>query len=75
MNCSDFDGAEKYKLLIPSFYIINWILIIVGPMFFPVGYQYYCAGAWIAMLIKMCYVDFNMFFVLKRTYNSLKKNN
>ena len=73
MDITDFDGNQKFKYFIPSIYIINWILIITGPIFFPVYYQYYCAFAWIGMFLKMLYLDFNMAVILKRTFSTFQE--
>lgn len=73
MDITDFDGNQKFKYIVPSVYIINWILIITGPFFFPVYYQYYCFVAWIGMLFKMFYLDYNMAVILKRTFETFKE--
>lgn len=39
MDMHDFEGLTKYKLIIPAIYIINWLGMIFGPLFFPVVYQ------------------------------------
>ena len=41
MDIRDFEGNFKYKLYLPSVYILNWMLMIVGPFYFPVEYQKY----------------------------------
>lgn len=41
MDIKDFDNLGSYKLIIPITYIINWILMIIGPIFYPVNYQVY----------------------------------
>lgn len=42
MNPQDFNGIYKWKFLVPIVYIINWSLIVVGPLFFPYAYQIMC---------------------------------
>ena len=70
MDLKDFEGAEKYKYIVPSIFILHWVLMFVGPVFFPVEYQFYCALGWFAWICKMTYLDFNMAVILKRTYDT-----
>lgn len=42
MDHKDFNGIKKWKFLIPAFYLINWTLMIAGPLLFPFAYQIYC---------------------------------
>lgn len=39
---TDFIGIYKWKLLIPLLYLINWLLMIIGPIYFTYHYQIYC---------------------------------
>ena len=41
MDIKDFENNFKYKLILPIIYITNWILMIIGPLFYPVQYQQY----------------------------------
>ena len=41
MDIRDFENNFKYKLILPIIYVTNWILMVTGPFFFPVGYQKY----------------------------------
>lgn len=72
MDISDFEGNQKYKFVVPSLYIINWALIFIGPIFFPVEYQYYCFAIWMLAALKVVYVNFNLVVVFKRTYETLQ---
>ena len=51
MDIKDFQNNFKYKLILPFLYITNWILLIVGPIFFPIQYQQY-------YLIMISYLTF-----------------
>jgi hypothetical protein len=68
MDLKDYEGVEKFKYIVPSIFILNWILMIIGPVYFPVNYQYYCAIGWIAIIVKMAYLNYNMVVILKRTF-------
>lgn len=72
MDIADFQGLFKFKLIIPALYVFSWIAVFLGPSLFPVVYQRYCIGLWIFLLLKMCYLFFNMLVILARTYNTLK---
>ena len=74
MDIRDFEGNFKYKLIIPGLYVINWILIFLGPSVMPLCYQWYSILGWTFMIIKMLYVNFNMVVILKRTYTTLNSN-
>lgn len=39
MDIGDFEGLTKYKLIIPAIYVLNWLGMIFGPIYFPVIYQ------------------------------------
>jgi hypothetical protein len=68
MDITDFEGNFKYKLIIPTLYVLNWIFIFLGPSVMPVVYQWYSMIGWGFMIVKMLYIDFNMIVVLKRTF-------
>lgn len=52
MEIKDFQGTYKWKLLIPSLYIISFLLAILGPFYFAYDYQIYCFVAVAYSLIK-----------------------
>lgn len=52
MNIKDFEGIYKWKFLIPSLYIMSFLLAILGPIYFPYGYQIFCFMALSYSLIK-----------------------
>jgi hypothetical protein len=72
MDITDFEGNFKYKLIIPTLYVLNWIFIFLGPSVMPVVYQWYSMIGWGFMIVKMLYIDCNMIVVLKRTFQTLR---
>ena len=72
MDIEDFNGNYKYKFIIPAIYVVNWILIFLGPSVTPIFYQWYSIIGWVFMILKMTYVDLNMLVILKRTYHTLR---
>ena len=52
MDPADFEGILKYKLFLPAVYIINWSLMISGPLIFPVGYQLFTVMVFGYMVVK-----------------------
>lgn len=41
MDLEDFADNQKYKVILPTIYIINWILMVTGPILYPIAYQIY----------------------------------
>jgi len=41
MRIEDFEGIEYYKLYLPLLYIINWVLMFIGPAYYPALYEKY----------------------------------
>lgn len=41
MQIQDYENIFKYKLYLPVVYVTNWMLMILGPFYFPVYYQRY----------------------------------
>ncbi len=41
MSSEEYEGLFKYKLLIPAIYIISWVSMIAGPIYFPISYQHF----------------------------------
>lgn len=52
MDINDFKYNFKYKLFIPFFYILSWILMFVGPTFIQVQYQMICIVALAYLCLK-----------------------
>ena len=42
MDIKDFQGLLKYKLVAPMIYCLNWIFMVIGPIYFEEGYQKFC---------------------------------
>lgn len=41
MKYEDFERMHIYKCFLPFLYILNWILMFVGPIYLPTFYQKY----------------------------------
>lgn len=41
MRIDDFDRIGIYKLYLPILYIINWVLMYIGPAYYPAFYEKY----------------------------------
>ena len=52
MDPADFQGLLKYKLLLPALYLINWGLMLAGPLLFPPAYQRFTIVVFGYMLLK-----------------------
>ena len=52
MQPEDFEGMFKYKLLLPGLYIVNWAIMLIGPLLYPVGYQMFTIVVFAYMLLK-----------------------
>ncbi len=39
MDLTDFKESKKYKVIMPALYVISWILMFVGPHYFPVTFM------------------------------------
>ena len=76
MNPKDFAGINKWKFLIPGLYIISWMLMIFGPLFFPKPYQIYCIIIIVYSLLKTLGMTFGALvalILLKKTIKKLNK--
>lgn len=40
MDISDFQGTYQYKLILPVIYTMSWVSMFIGPIFYPVIYEY-----------------------------------
>lgn len=72
MDPDDFKGVFKWKFLIPGLYIVSWILMIVGPIFFPKGYQIYCIIIIVYSLLKTMGLTFGALVAVIMQYRTLK---
>ena len=57
MDINDFNGTFKYKLIIPTLFVLSWIFMFLGPAFFQVQYQKYCVG----LVLYLCFRTTIMF--------------
>ena len=72
MNEKDFKGIYKWKFLIPGLYIISWLLMIFGPLFFPFGYQIYCIIIVVYSLLKTLGLSFGTLVAMLMQTKTLK---
>lgn len=42
MDIKDFEGLTKYKIIIPTIYVLSWICMLLGPPLFDVTYERIC---------------------------------
>ena len=75
MNPRDFEGVYKWKFLIPGMYVVSWLLMIFGPIFFPYGYQIYCITIIAYSLLKAFGIAFGAAVALIVLYSTIKKLN
>lgn len=78
MDAKDFEGVQKWKFLIPGMYVMSWLLMIFGPLFFPYGYQVYCIIIIVYSLLKTLGLTFGSLvalILLKKTIKQLSKSN
>lgn len=40
MDISDFQGTYQYKLILPTVYILSWVSMFAGPIYYPIVYEY-----------------------------------
>lgn len=74
MDAKDFEGVHKWKFLIPGLYVLSWLLMIFGPLFFPYGYQIYCIIIIVYSLLKTLGLTFGSLvslIMVKRTIKQL----
>lgn len=75
MNPKDFDGIYKWKFLVPIIYIMNWSLVIIGPLLIPYAYQIFCMTVIVYSLLKglgLCLGTLVSLINLKKTIKKLK---
>lgn len=53
MDIKDFAGLTKYKMILPTLYVVSWVLMVFGPVFFEVIYYRYC-------LFFLIYIDIKL---------------
>lgn len=73
MDINDFRGLTKFKIIAPTFYILSWLMMLFGPVYFDVLYQRICIFILIyadlkilTLLIIMIIITYKSYFVLKR---------
>ena len=71
MDPADFEGIFKWKLLIPGMYVLNWILMIIGPLLFQRGYQIYCVTVIVYSLVKAAGLVFGAFVAMIKQKKTL----
>lgn len=54
-------------------YIVSWILMIVGPIFFPYAYQIYCIIIIVYSLLKTAGLTFGALVALIMIYRTIKE--
>ena len=64
MDINDFKGLTGYKFIIPTIYICNWFMMIVGPVYFDVAYQYICLFFLFYSAVKVFIVTVIMIIVM-----------
>lgn len=72
-NSEDFEGVYKWKFLIPGLYIVSWLLMIFGPLFFPYPYQIFCIIIIVYSLLKTLGLTFGTLVALIMQYRTLKQ--
>lgn len=77
MDIKDFKGLTKYKMILPTMYIISWVLMVAGPVFFSDIYYRYClffliyVDVKLTMLFAICiYVTTKAHRIMTRAQNS-----
>jgi hypothetical protein len=73
MDLKDFKGIYKWKFLIPGLYVVSWLLMILGPIFFPYGYQIYCIIVIVYSLLKTAGLTFGTLVALIMLHRTLKE--
>lgn len=73
MNIEDFKGLTKFKVIIPLVYVLSWIAMFMGPIFFPVGYQQFTIGCLIFTIIKIATVFIGMIIVTIKSQSVFRK--
>ena len=72
MDMEDFKYNYKYKIIIPALYILNWILMFVGPFYLQVLYQKICIFILVYLTFKS-FIIFNISIITFFKFNSTMK--
>ena len=56
MDLEDFKYNYKYKVIIPSIYIMSWIMMFMGPFIIQILYQKICILLLIYLTCKSCMI-------------------
>lgn len=67
MDIRDFEGLTKYKLIIPLIYVLSWLGMLFGPLFFPVIYQKICISFIVFLTLRIFYMFVIMVIVLYKS--------
>ena len=73
MDIRDFENNGKYKLFLPILYVVNWALMLTGPFFYPVAYQYICFAIILFMAFKSAITFICCLFSVYSGIKTLKK--
>lgn len=74
MNIKDFEGTFKYKLIMPSVYILSWISMIAGPLFFPLAYQTFIVGCICYLAYKFTWFTFALIYIHIKAHGIRKRS-
>lgn len=73
MDINDFNGINKFKIILPLLYIVNWISMIFGPIFFSTSYSIMCMLVFIYTDIKILLVLGTMIMVTIQSNKIFRK--
>ena len=73
MDINDFKGLTKFKVFLPVVYIISWVLMIFGPVFFLHIYQRICIFFIIYLDLKVLFLVITMIIVTVKSHSFFKK--
>lgn len=73
MDNKDFQGLLKYKLVAPMIYCLNWILMILGPLYFDEVYQKFCIGVLVYANFKVVMLFCFMVIVIYKSRDVFKR--
>ena len=72
MDIRDFEGLTKYKLFIPTLFVLTWVVLITGPIIFPDTYQVIDIIIASYMVAKVCMIFSTMIYINVKVYHLLK---
>lgn len=53
MDIKDFQGLTKYKLVVPAVYVLSWLSMMLGPVYYPIVYQRICMSVLLFTNVKL----------------------